>query len=834
MNLSKKSIFKTVTCNFKENKSLDREQGNVRIFLVASVAVYLFFNGTFGTFQLIASYFVASLFYYVWIVFYPEKNIARRALIIFTDITIPTISILMLDNASGEIFIAIYLWIIVGNGFRFGVNYLVFATFLSFSAFSIILLVSPFWEDHFSLGIGMLFLITVIPAYMVVLIKKLHKAIQKAEEANQAKSQFLANMSQELRTPLGGIIGASDLLAMTDLHKDQKRYVQMIQSSGKSLLSLIEDVLDISKIEAGKLTSETKPFDLHELIASIEQTFLPHVQKKGIKLTTHVDPHIPFQLLGDELHLRQVLMNFLSNATKFTPKGHVDLYTELERQDDDTFWVRFRIVDTGIGMDSETQSKIFESFTQADASITREFGGTGLGTTISKALIELMNGSLSITSEKGKGSEFRFSLPLKRQHESNIQIRPAKSFADMHVITLLQSHLQAKVSKHIQHWGPDLETLQDEEQCLPAIIKTQKNKQTHAVVIIDANKLSSSPQDFLTSLHATPNLEHLPVILITAELAANEHDALLQCGFSALLSPPLNESLLFNALHEACAVTQHAPQPNVIPVIKKHKAKNAQQKHCILVAEDNEVNQIVITEILKIAGYQTHLAEDGEQALDILSEPNNTFDMAILDLNMPNMSGLEVLKAYRFLEVNAHLPIIMLSADALSSHMQECLDSGADGYLTKPIEQDKLLTTIDTLIGASTPKHTAIIQSLPTNKQQEWQYIDASVLDKLKNMSARENFLESVVEKFIVSTEQKIVEFKQAATNQDSKTFITIGHTLKGGSGIIGAVAISQLFADIESQQHLTQPIMNNMVAKLTTILKGTKAEFERYLMKST
>ncbi|MBN4060434.1 response regulator [bacterium AH-315-I20] len=747
-----------------------------------------------------------------------------------TDICMLTVALYYSDEA-GSLLMAAYLWIITGAGFRYGQKYLLWATSCSLSALIFLFKFNSFWGEHLNITLGWVIVIVVIPIFMSSLIRKLKQAIQKAEDANQAKSQFLANMSHELRTPLGGIIGATDLLAMTDLHKNQKRYVQMIQSSGKSLLSLIEDVLDISKIEAGKLTSETKAFDLHELIASIEQTFLPHVQKKGLKLTTHVDPHIPFQLLGDELHLRQVLMNFLSNATKFTPKGHVDLYTELERQDDDTFWVRFRIVDTGIGMDSETQSKIFESFTQADASITREFGGTGLGTTISKALIELMNGTLSISSEKGKGSEFRFSLPLKRQHESKVQVRTAKSFADMHVITLLQSHLQAKVSKHIQHWGPNLEPLQDEEQLLPAIIKAQKNEQTHAVPIIDANKLSSSPQDFLTSLHATPNLEHLPIILISSELAAHEHDALLQCGFSALLSPPLNESLLFNALHEACAITQHAPQPNVIPVIKKHKAKNAQQKHCILVAEDNEVNQIVITEILKIAGYQTHLAEDGEQALDILSEPNNTFDMAILDLNMPNMSGLEVLKAYRFLEVNAHLPIIMLSADALSSHMQECLDSGADGYLTKPIEQDKLLTTIDTLIGASTPKHSAIIQSLPTtNKQQEWQYIDASVLDKLKNMSARENFLESVLEKFIAGTEQKVSKLKQAAANQDNKTFITIGHTLKGGSGIIGAVAISHLFDDIESQQQLTQPMMNDMVVKLTTIFRETKAELERYL----
>jgi len=388
MILSNKGFFSNFLRAYKKNHSLDREQATVRIFLVALVSLYLYFFGTLEAGKLVSSYLIVSLLYFLWIVLSPAMSLSRRLILILTDITVPTVAILLLENTSGETFVAIYLWIIVGNGLRFGVKYLIYATGLSFTAFLIILFISPFWQSHFSLWMGLVVLITVVPAYMSILIIKLHRAITAAEAANKAKSQFLANMSHELRTPLNGIIGAGELLSMTQLSKQQQGYANLIQSSGKTLLALIEDVLDISKIEAGKQTSEIKRFDLHVLISTTLQVFLPQAKKKGLTLTAHVNDAVAFRLKGDELHIRQILVNFISNALKFTKEGYIKVLVELvEQADDERYWLKFRVLDTGIGLSEEAQSKIFDSFTQADISTTRQYGGTGLGTTISKELV---------------------------------------------------------------------------------------------------------------------------------------------------------------------------------------------------------------------------------------------------------------------------------------------------------------------------------------------------------------------------------------------------------------------------------------------------------------
>ncbi len=815
----------------KNNKSLDRDQATVRVFLVLFVSVYLCFFGNSESFMLVSSYFTLSLFYYTWIILNPKASILRRSLIIFTDIVIPTISILLLENSSGEVFIAIYLWIIVGNGFRFGISYLIFATILSFTAFLIILYISPFWEKHSYLGIGLLCLITVVPAYMSVLIAKLHKAIKTAEEANQAKSQFLANMSHELRTPLNGIIGASELLTMTKLDKQQQGYANLIQSSGHTLLAVIEDILDISKIEAGKQTIEIKPFDLHMLISSTLQTFMPQAAKKKLSLTSHVDANVKFQLCGDELHIRQILINFIGNALKFTEKGSIKVLVErLDKSTPPKTWLRFRVIDTGIGLSEEAQSKIFDSFTQADVSTTRQYGGTGLGTTISKELVELMGGDIGLTSQKGKGSEFWFTLPFECPEScSKESIAKRIDFADARILTLLPQDKIEQFLSPIQRWGQDVQTCDNVLDVLTLLSSSHAVQTPFHIAIVDQDMLGMPAEEFMVRARKKQGLDQVAFILAGECFDKISAEIFIEQGFAEVLCYPLNESLLFNAIHEICV--GKSLHQNIPSIAKQQK----QEQHLglnILVAEDNEVNQIVIREFLQRMNHHVTMVDDGEQALDVLEQESHTFDLALLDVNMPHMSGLDVIKAYRFLEVGEHLPMVILSADALSGNIEECLNAGADAYLTKPIEHQKLAQVIDKLIPSkdkTTPANIIPIQRLP--QQDTWQNIDTTQLDKLSGMTKKEKFVEGLIEKFIAATDEKILALTFATEQQDKTGYMNIIHTLKGSASMVGAMAIQKKCDDIEAIAENTD--MKTLYANIETlrgVIQTTSQELMHYI----
>ena len=779
------------------NKSGEHEQILLRIAFTTLILCYLFIEILLGNPEGISrhqivfagSYLAFSILLAVYVLFKPHASKRRVFLAMICDIGATTY-VMLVSHDTGPIFFGIYLWVIVGNGIRFGTWSLITSYVSSLVGLSLVVLFNEYWISHPRLSIGLMLTLVLIPPYILKLRNQLNLALEEAKRASKAKSDFLSNMSHEMRTPLNGVIGASDLLISTRLDDEQKDLVSTLKKSAQLLLKLIDNILDLSKIESGKLTSEKEDFDLHKLVNSTLEMFLPQIEKKGIGMSVRFTPETCFMLKGDPLHLQQVIINMVGNAIKFTGKGSVELRIGTCQQDDHKAQLRFEVIDTGIGISLQDQTRIFESFTQADQNITRTYGGTGLGTTISKQLVELMGGKMGVQSELGIGSIFWFEIPFDKQPPAVFsESRP--TLEQLYVLTIgLPHNEQVAVTSHTNSWGIKCQHAASLTHFFTYLIDKDVARPDNMAILCYPQNIGMAAMDFAANIHELQGRHKLSPILINPDLHNRTEKEYLDAGYSCLLRTPLDKTLLFNALH---GIMAPRPSEGVIS-FKEHYERNTVGKRGvrILVAEDNGTNRQIIEKILKHGNHQVDLVENGEEALDRLEE--SAYDLLILDMNMPQMGGLEVVKIHRALSRQSlDTPVIILTANATPEAKLECERARIDAYLTKPVDAMTLLDTVArlTLMPAKTDGSELAHSVLNLEEQDVHGFVNDDTLHHLALLGGdQDDFLRTVIYGFLSDTEKILEAMRIALSKREYATFKELAHILKGSAGNVGAEAL--------------------------------------------